>query len=213
MRAFPTRAAVGATATFLALSLAGCGDDGGNDAAATSPDDSADGGDTSTDVPLFPDDFKPVCQGATVSRATAYDETATAHKALYFASSDDALTERTSDLPADWTVAFTPDADALAAIDVVLCAVRTGEALVQECTGYEDDGVDTGSTVNWHTATYEVSVRAATTGQVLAQETMEATDEGCPSIVFFDEDGQTLDMYASIESEAAVAFLKPFVQP
>jgi hypothetical protein len=213
MRAFPSRAAVGATAACLALSLAGCGDDGGSDdARAAGVDDSADSGDTSTDV-LFPDDFKPVCQGATVSRATAYDETATAHKALYFASSDDALTERTSDLPGDWTVAFTPDADALAAIDVVLCAVRTGEELVQECTGYEDDGVDTGNTVNWHTATYEVSVRAATTGQVLAQETMEATDEACPSIVFFDEDGQTLDMYASIESDAAVAFLKPFVQP
>lgn len=202
---------VAAAAALMALSLAACGDDG--DDGGSGSTDAGDTGDTGSDVPLVPDDFEPVCQGATVSRATPYDEAGTSHKALYFASSDDSLTDRSSDLPADWTITWVPDADALAGIDLVLCAVRTGEELVQECTGYEDDGVDTGSTVNWHTATYDVSVHAATTGQVLAQETMEATDESCPSLVFFDEDGQTLDQYASLDSEQMVAFLKPFVQP
>ena len=192
----------------LALSLAGCGDDGGSDGGSN-------GGDGDTSGPIFPDDFKPVCQGATVSAATAYDENAPTHKAVYFASSDDDdLTDRSSNLPADWTVAFSTEGDALAAIDLVLCVTRTAEELVQECTGYEDEGVDTGNVVNWHTATYDVSVRAATTGQVLAEETMEATDEECPSFVFFDEEkDDTQDMYAEVPEDDLIGFLKPFVQP
>lgn len=194
------------SSAVLALSLAGCGDDGG--------DDGGSDGNGDTSGPIFPDDFKPVCQGATVSAATAYDENATTHKAVYFASSDDDLVDRSANLPADWTVAFSTEGDALAAIDLVLCATRTAEELVQECTGYEDDGVDTGNTVNWHTATYDVSVRAATTGQVLAEETMEATDEECPSFVFFDEEkDDTQDMYAEVPEKDLIAFLKPFVQP
>jgi hypothetical protein len=201
-----TRTGLVVSAAALALGLAGCGDDGGSDGG------SGDGGDGAA-TQLFPDDFEPVCQGATVSAATAYDEAATTHKALYFASVEEGLTDRSSELPADWTVTFSTDGDALAAIDLVLCAVRTGEELVETCTGYEDDGVDTGNAVNWHTATYEVSVRAATTGQVLAQETMEADDEECPSFVFFGEDGETIDQYASLPEETVVAFLQPFVAP
>ena len=194
------------SAAVLAFSLAACGDDGGDGGA------DGDGGGAPAEQ-LFPDDFQPVCQGATVSAATAYDEAAATHKALYFASHEEDLTDKSSSLPADWTVLYSPEGDALAAIDLVLCAVRTSEALVQECTGYQDDGVDTGNTVNWYTATYDVSVRAATTGQVLAQETMEATDEDCPTLVFFDGEDETVDMYAALSDDDMVAFLKPFVQP
>ena len=203
------RTGVAVSAALLAFGLTSCGDDGGSGG-----DDGGDGGDGGTaDAVLFPDDFEPVCQGATVSAATAYEEGATTHKALFFESFEEGLTDQSSALPADWTVMFSPDGNALAEIDLVLCAVRTGEEFVKECTGYEDDGVDTGNTVNWRTATYEVSVRAATTGQVLAEETMEADDTECPSLVFFDEEGETVDDWATLPDESLIDFLKPFVAP
>ena len=63
--------------------------------------------------------------GATVSTATAYDPAATTHKALFFATWEDDLTDRSSSLPPDWTVNFSPEGDALRAIDLVVCARRT----------------------------------------------------------------------------------------
>jgi len=110
-------------------------------------------------------------------------------------------------------VLFSASGNALQEIDLVACSVRTAEKLVQTCTGYEDDGEDTGNEVRWHTATYEVSVREATTGTVLKQETIEATDETCPSLVMFDEGEQSVDQYDAVPDEKIVALLKPFVQP
>lgn len=194
----------------LCLSLGGCGgsDDGG------SGGDGGDGGDDkAADSPLFPDDFKSVCQGATVSSATAYDPAATSHKALYFASHEDSLIDQSSQLPADWTVTFEPEGNALKAVDLVACVERTAEKLVETCTGYQDDGEDTGKEVRWHTATYDVSVHAATTGEVLKETVIEARDKECPSFVMFDEDEDTVDDYAAVPEEKVVALLKPFVQP
>jgi hypothetical protein len=205
-----SRIGVVVSAAVLALSLGGCGgsDDGdsdGGDRSGADPD--------AADTPLFPDDFKPVCEGATVSTATAYDQAAASHKALYFATYEDSLIDQSSNLPKDWTVLFSASGNALQGIDLVACSVRTAEKLAQTCTGYEDDGKETGNEVRWHTATYEVSVREATTGTVLKQETIEATDESCPSLVMFDEGETTVDQYDDVPDEKIVALLKPFVQP
>jgi hypothetical protein len=194
----------------LALSLGGCGD---SDNGGSSGGDPTSSDNPAADTPLFPDDFKSVCEGATVSAATAYDQAATSHKALYFATYEDSLLDQSSNLPTDWTVLFSADGNALQAIDLVACSVRTAEKLAQTCTGYEDDGKTTGNEVRWHTATYEVSVREATTGTVLTQKTIEATDESCPSLVMFDEGEQTVDQYDAVPDEKIVAVLKPFVQP
>ena len=197
----------------LALSLGGCGDsdDGGSNDSSGGDPTSADT--NVVDTPLFPDDFKAVCEGATVSSATAYDQAAASHKALYFATYEDSLLDQSSNLPTDWTVLFSASGNALQAIDLVACSVRTAEKLAQTCTGYEDDGEDTGNEVRWHTATYEVSVREATTGTVLKQQTIEATDDSCPSLVMFDEGETSVDQYDAVPDEKIVAVLKPFVQP
>jgi hypothetical protein len=200
----------------LGLSLASCGGSGGGNSSGgdakttdgTSPTTSP----PATDLPLLPDAFESVCQGATVSTATAYDATATSHKALYFATYEDSLLDQSTDLPADWTVVFSATGNPLQAVDLVACAVRTADKLVQTCTGYQDKGKDTGNEVRWHTATYDVSVHAATTGEVLKQITVEASDKACPSFVMFDQGQTSVDQWASVPKEKVVALLRRFVQ-
>lgn len=211
-----SRVGVVSAAAVLVLGVGGCGgsdDDNGSSGSDPTGSDPTDTSTEATDTPLFPDDFEPVCEGATVSAATAYDKAAATHKALYFATYEESLLDQSSRLPADWTVTFAATGNALQAVDLVACAVRTGDKLERTCTGYQEDGVDTGNEVRWHTATYAVSVREATTGTELTTKTIEATDKDCPSFATFDEGEDSVDRYAEIPDNQIVALLKPFVQP
>jgi hypothetical protein len=168
------------SAAIVALAaLASCGQNEGATADSDAPGETG----TAQASLLFPDSFKGVCSGASVSTATAYDPAGKAHKALYFATYEDDLTDRSSGLPGDWTVLFSPDHDALRAIDLVVCARRTAAQEVKVCDGYKDDDKPTQNTVRWHTATYELSVREARTGKELATTTVEATDAGLPDVL------------------------------
>lgn len=199
-----TGPATTALVAMLALVAAGCGGDGnGDDPASVSPESG----------PLFPDSFKTVCAGAPQSRATAYDPAAAEHKALYFGTYGEGLLEQSTVLPADWTVSFQPDGDALTAVDLVLCAERTAAVESRMCDGYEDDGEPTGNRVRLHHATWHVSVRSATTGQALAEETVEAQATTCPMITSFDGTDQTKDEYARIPDERLAAILRPHMEP
>ena len=160
---------------------------------------------------LFPDNFKGVCSGASVSSATAYDAAAKAHKALYFATYKDDFVDQSSSLPGDWTVQFAADHDALKAIDVVVCAKRTAAQEVKVCDGFKNKDKPTQNKVRWHTATYDLSVREAKTGKILAQKTVEASDSDCPMFMMFNGDTETVDGYASLPGTAVVDFLKPHV--
>jgi hypothetical protein len=194
-------------AVLAVAALASCG--GEQDAAgeADSTNDSA----TAVAGQLFPDSFKGVCSGASVSTATAYDPAGATHKALYFGTYEDDFTDRSSSLPADWTVLFSPDSDALRAIDLVVCAKRTAAQEVKVCDGYEDDDRPTRNKVRWHTATYQLSVREAQTGKELAQTTLEAADADCPMFWSFDGDSETDDGYASPSDSAVADFLRPHI--
>ena len=190
-----------------ALLLASCGEkigsSGGTGAAA----------DTVPAGLLFPDNFKGVCSGASVSTATAYDPAAKAHKALYFATYKDDLLDQSSSLPPDWTVQFAPNRNALAAIDLVACAKRTAAQQVKVCDGYKKDDVVTQNKVRWHTATYELSVREARTGKELAKTTVEANDADCPMFQSFDNETETVDRYASLPDSAVTDFLRSHIAP
>jgi hypothetical protein len=189
----------------LALAaLASCGEESTSGSDAT-------GGDAAPVSQLFPDNFKGVCSGASVSNATAYDAAAATHKALYFRSYEDDFTDSSSSLPADWTVQWSQEGDALRAIDLVACARRTAAVQVKVCDGYEDDGKPTQNKVRWHTATYELSVREATTGKVLATTTLEATETDCPMFQTFDGDSDTVDGYATLSDTAVADFLRPHI--
>ena len=194
----------------LALAvLASCGEDQG----ATGSDASGAGAETAQASLLLPDSFKGVCSGASVSTATAYDPAGKAHKALYFATYEDDLTDRSSSLPGDWTVLFSPDSDALRAIDLIVCARRTAAQEVKVCDGYKNDDKPTQNKVRWHTATYELSVREAATGKTLAETTAEATESDCPMFWTFDGDSDTQDGYASLPDTAVADFLRPHSAP
>ena len=190
-------------------------------AAALSACDKKSGGDPaggSSSIPviagqLFPDNFKGVCSGATVAAATPYSAAAPAHKALLFGTYKDDLTDNSSSLPPDWTVLFSPTSDALKAIDLVACAKRTAAKEVKLCSDYKDDGKPSQNKVRWHTATYELSVREAATGKILAQKTIEATDASCPMFYMFGSKDEVADGFASLSDSAVTDFLKPFVKP
>lgn len=212
------RAVISFSAAVLAVAaLASCGGDRGANAGsdaksgAGAPADpaaqaSADAAQASV---LFPDNFKGVCSGASVSTATAYDPRATAHKALYFATYKDDLMDKSSSLPRDWTVLFSANGDALRAVDLVVCARRTAAREVRICDGFQSNGRPTQNRVRWHTATYELSVREARTGRELAKTSLEATDSDCPMFMTFQGDSETVDGYASLSDSAVADFLRP----
>lgn len=198
-------------AILAAAVLASCGEDQGGSAGGDA--DGGTGTETAQVSQLFPDSFKGVCSGASVSTATAYDSKAATHKALYFETYKDDLMDQSSTLPPDWTVQFSPDEDALKAIDLVACARRTAAREVKVCDGYETDDKPTQNKVRWHTATYELSVREATTGKELATTTVEATDSDCPMFMSFDGDSDTVDGYASLSDSVVADFLRPHMAP
>ena len=199
-------------AAVLALSaLAACGgESGGGNEAATAPGAApASNASAAAASQLFPHDFQGVCSGATVSRATAYDPAATTHKALYFGTYRDDFMDRSSSLPDDWTVQYSQTGNAYAAVDLVVCARRTAAQQVKVCDGYQNDGRPTQNKVRWHTATYELSVREATTGRELAKTTAEANSTTCPMFANFSSDSETIDDYAWLSESQVADFLRP----
>lgn len=196
------------TALLSLAVLASCGQDGGGGDAAAPGSSQA-----SPAAQLFPDDFKGVCSGATVARSTAYDPAAKVHKVVYFETFKDDYTDSSTTIPADWTVQFTPDSDAYAAVDLVACAKRTAVKEVKVCDGYEKDDKPTQNTVRWHTATYELSVYESKSGKMLGQTTLEANSTDCPMFQTFNGNADTVDGYASPVDSAVTEFLKQYVAP
>lgn len=203
-KSIDTIVAIPAAALALAL-LASCGDSG----------DSSDAAEVAAPPPgqLFPDAFKGVCSGAPVAAATPYDAAGKDHKALYFETYEDDFMDQSSELPGDWTQAYSPEGDALKAIDLVVCARRTAAVQVKVCDGYENDDKPTQNKVNWHTATYALTVHEATTGKQLAQTTLGATGTDCPMFMSFDGDSETVDRYATPSDSAVADFVRPFFAP
>jgi hypothetical protein len=206
--ALTTHRAVLFPAALLAVAaLAACSDDKSGGAAKDGASSQ-----TAQATPLFPDDFKGVCSGASVAAASAYDPAAAQHKALHFATYKDDFTDRSSSLPGDWTVQWAPEGNALIAIDLVVCARRTAAKEAKLCDGYKDDDKPTQNKVRWHTATYELSLWEAHSGKKLAATTAEATSTSCPMFMSFDGNAETVDAYASLSDTVVTDFLKPHIK-
>lgn len=199
-----SRLVAAVVALLVAVLLSGCRGSGDDAVSDTSEAESS-------ALPLLPDDFQAVCSGTSVPGATDYDSSATAHKMLYFETYGSDLQDASGELPPAWTATFAEEGDALAVVDSVACGFRTGQKQVKVCDGYEDDGKATGNKVNWHTATYTLTVYAATTGEELGSTTIEATSEDCPTFATFDGTNETIEMYDPVPDAARDRFLKKFV--
>jgi hypothetical protein len=221
-----------------ALVLAACGgndpvrvdaeqEDGSADAATTVSDGSAittpgtppgTTADTTVFVPvgaeLFDTDFAQVCRGTGLPQASAYEPSPGVHPLVAMSSEDgvEYTGSFTTTLPDGWSVMY-PD---LASAELVLCETVVSTTPQELCTGYVDDeNPDAGeSSVQVYDVTYEISLRVATTAEVLHSETVEASDDSCPMLVFFDEDDPDPKPWNSSISDGVVELMvKPFVAP
>ncbi len=232
-RLAPTKVLL-AAACAAAMVLAACGgDDGGSesvidDAASevatttgTATDDTADDSATPTTtvfVPigaeLFDTDFAQVCRDTGQPAAAAYEPVAGVHPIVVMTSEDgvEFTGSYTTTLPDGWSVLY-PD---LASAELVLCQSVVSTTPTEVCTGYtDDDNPDAGeSSVQMFDVTYELSVRVAATAEVLHTESVEASDEDCPMMVFFDEgDPDPKPWIPFIEDGVIELMVKPFVNP
>ena len=206
----------GKVAPFAAVllvfpALAGCDRGGGNTSGGLG---NGTGSAQTAQAPagqLFPDNFKGVCSGASVSAAAAYVPASKGHKALYFQTYKDDFSDHSSSLPADWTVQYSQTGDAFRAIDLVVCAKRIAAKEVKVCDKYKTDGKPSQNKVRWHTATYELTAWEAKTGKKRAETTLEATDADCPMFENFSSGTDVIDDYASPSSAQVADFLRPHV--
>jgi hypothetical protein len=158
---------------------------------------------------LFSDNFRGVCRGAIQSAAADY-ETSEAHRALYFESHKDDYVDRSTRLPSEWTVQFDPHSDALAAVDVVACAVRTPEGPGHGCGEHAQERRGSEGSSGSYGATYQLMAYEARTGQALGSTTIAVPRVECPS----PSGGQRqVDSYASLEDSDIESFLRPFLRP
>ena len=190
-------------AAFLGL-LAPLGCGGGDDGATRTTDETSvtasDISDTHAIVQHFDSDFAQVCRGTGVDWAVPYDAAVTGpHKVVVLQGPNESDLSSISTGNAEWDVLFDSASDAYAKVELVACAIRTGEQFSQTCTGYKKDGVDTGNTVDYYSATYDVTLRAATTAEVLGETSVTAEADQCPMLVFFDEGETTKTEYASVD--------------
>jgi hypothetical protein len=205
----------------LAIVAGACGsdsDDSGDSASAdeadevdeaddsAAPADGAADGETPTE--LFTDsDFAPVCRGTGVEAATAYSGGAGVHKVVVLGGEDPEYGIVSVSLPDGWEPGF----EDLAEVELVACANRTAATESELCEGYEDEGLEW--SIQTYDATWEVTLRDATTAEVVAETTLTATADGCPVVSFYSEGDPTpVPDYATPDAELEV-FLKEYVAP
>ena len=221
-----------AAVALLAAISVGCGggdessDDGAGDApAAADANDADEGADAGTDEGadegptataalenVFDSDFLVACDGVGFPAAAPYDTTAgTISPVVVLAGEGTEMYGRYGAVREAWTRQWTTENPlALAEIQLVVCAEKVSATQVQECTGYEVDGVVTDNVVILNEVTYEVSLHEAATGAEVATTTITARDEDCPMFVSFTE-GDTTEEHDSFDDLAIQAFVEPYV--
>ncbi len=154
-------------------------------------------------------DFGDVCRSVSLPGATAYDPARTGTHPLITMSGEGADYQTSlALLPDQWDPVIGEEQT----VELVACLARTSTTLIETCTGYlDDDNQDIGNTVELYDASYDVQLIAATTGEVIATTQLDATEDTCPSFVFFDADESVKPWYAEPTDELT-AFLAPFVE-
>ncbi len=170
--------------------LAGCGG-GGDDSGST--DTGAEPGDipsTSVSIPtiLGSSDLEQVCGGGTIAAAPEYDKKAKGpHPLIAFVGEAPDLEEKTLEFPEGWQIDFLAYEQA----ELVACLDRVDEKFVKNCEGYTSEDSDEEFSVELYEATYDTTVYAAKTGEVVVSGKIETKSKDCPYLAFFDEGEKT----------------------
>lgn len=196
--------------TLAAVLVASCG--GGDDEetpAATEQSDAADLPAEEMTVPqiLTSGDFEQVCGGGTVSGATEYSKKPGVHPLIAFEGEDPEYDYTSMTLPEGWQSDLAAETT-----ELVLCMDRVSEKKINTCEDYESDDRPEPFDVEVYAATYDVTLYAATTGEVIANGTVEGTDKECPFLVFFDEEEDVQREYADVSAHVR-SFVKDYVSP
>ncbi len=161
-----------------------------------------------------------MCNGNAIEVAATYDaDSSDLHPIVLFEQNTFAEDEYNlmfgsqTNIPDAWTV---PDIEGdYSLIELVGCLERTETTLVDVCEGYELDDTDKDGTVEIYDATYELTIYAPKTGEVVGKETIETFQDECPSFVMFSTgDGEDLveQRYGSPNDELA-DLVESYVNP
>lgn len=160
------------------------------------------------DTPIFSEsEFAPVCRGTGQVKATAFDQESELSPLVVLSGEDPEYSFSVAQLPDGWTTAFETYEDT----QLVACLARVAAEAVELCEGYEDTDSGIEWSVQTHDTTWEVTLREATTAEVVAQETFEVPASGCPMFSSYTEGDPDPVMNYDEPSADLEVFLKPFV--
>lgn len=153
---------------------------------------------------LFSSDYAFACNGIAVNGAAAYQKTAGVHPAIVLSrdSAEETYYERTSVLPAGWSVNWKE----LAKTELAACVDITSSSLVETCKfDIKGDAYD----LEIYNATYEFKLYEAATGKEIAKKQVDVKMDKCPSMHMFSN---KLEKDYPDFNQPLIEFLKPFVQ-
>lgn len=183
-------------------------------------DESSDGdsGDSSlvADVPQFLSEFDRVCTTETgFAGTTPYSDGPGPHPFVLLQESDSgSMFDRTiSSAPPGWTIVGDLDFDdnsEFVATELIACATQSSSV----ATGIMCDlEMDDGSIVTLELVdvTIDLTIREATTGNIVGTETLDGSDTECPFFVLINE-GDTQHENTPTDDDY-ISALKPYVAP
>ncbi|MEO1210867.1 MAG: hypothetical protein AAFX78_15190 [Cyanobacteria bacterium J06638_20] len=159
---------------------------------------------------VFPSDFEAACNGAPVTQAATYEQTAGDIHPIYVfyrEAADDSFIQGSGRVPEAWEVPWEEAASA----QLVVCLTPVERTLNQSCEFTSDDDPDT-YTLEIYDTVYEISVRAAQTGEELESTSVDLKANECPMFHMFTE-GELVDQRNADFEQSLVEFVKPYVQP
>ena len=197
---------------LLCLGVPLVGACGGGSAAGAAAADRGESAPATTPANVFDTDLLVACDGIGYPGAAPYTTApGVIHPVLVLEGESASMHARYGAVRDAWTRMWTQERPtALAEIELVACVQQTGERVTEECTGYQDDGVDTGNVVELMEVDYAISLREASTGREVAETSMTMLDDECPMFVSFPE-GERTTRWRSFDADALSAFLEPHV--
>jgi len=154
------------TAVVFAMLATACG--------GQSSSDSADLADEPGD--LFVTDFEQACGGVGIGAARPYSPGGQLNELLAFSGEEASYARILIDFAGGWT----PITVDVGSIELVLCLDRVSQNEGELCDGYTDDDSGSEWSIQTFAVDYDVKLREAATGEVVAETSLSAEAGSCP---------------------------------